>query len=354
MKKVYLIASLALTVNAFAQSPTITSAILPLAGTTYNQLTDSTTAQMTSFTVTPGSGSAQVWNYAADFITTYPSSSTYVAASGLAGASNFPTANLGISTGTGTTTANLFYTASSSGMVVNGYYSSSFQLTWSPFMEVIPTPFTCGNVSNTTYSYTYGGVSGTYTYTSVRHATRTITGDAYGSLTTPIGIYPSTLRVKTYEVGIDSNFGGVTLPLAFTSASRDSSINYDWYESSSPFLVMTISMNGAGNKTTSAAYVSSVTMDIQNHTTPFAGMSLFPNPATDAVSLSYENTAATHVTIQLFDISGRFISTIADENQVAGKQTLPINTKALGLNAGLYFVRISSLNGSETVKLNIN
>ncbi|HEX7414672.1 MAG TPA: T9SS type A sorting domain-containing protein [Bacteroidia bacterium] len=346
MKKIYVIASLALTISAFAQSPTITSAILPLAGTTYNQLNDSTTAQMASFSVTPGSGSAQVWNYAADFITTYSSSSTYVAASGLAGATNFPSANLGVSTGTGTTTANLFYTASSSGMVVNGYYSSSLTLTWTPFMEVIPTPFTCGNISNTTYSYTF--VSGTYTQR--RHATRTITADAYGSLTIPTGTHPSTLRVKTYEHGMDSAFISGT----FYSVTKDSSINYDWYESSSPFLVMTISMNGAGNKTTSAAYVSSVTTDIQNHTTPFAGMSLFPNPTTDAVSLSYENTAATHVTIQLFDISGRFISTIADENQPAGKQTLPIDTKALGLNTGLYFVRISSLTGSETVKLSVN
>jgi hypothetical protein len=56
----------------------------------------------------------------------------------------------------------------------------------------------------------------------------------------------------------------------------------------------------------------------------------------------------------LFDLNGRFIANLANENQSAGKQTLPIDTKALGLNAGLYVVRIGSLTGYKTVKLSVN
>ncbi|MHB8261225.1 MAG: T9SS type A sorting domain-containing protein [Bacteroidia bacterium] len=345
MKKIYVIASLALTVSALAQSPTITSADLPVVGTTVNENNDSTTAQMTSFTVTAGSSSAQTWNYAPAFVTTYSSATAYVAPSTLVGASNFPSANLGVNATTGTTTASEFLTTSTSGMVLTGYYTSMYTVKWAPYMELIPTPFTYSNSSVTTYSYSFLYT----TYTIKRHATHTITADAFGSLTTPAGTYPSTLRVKSYESGMDSIFSGST----FLQTSKDSSYVYQWLQTGSPHQLMTINMKGTG-VATSASYVTSVTTGIDNHTSPFAELSLFPNPTADAASLSYENNTATHVTIQLFDISGRFISTIADENQSAGKQTLPINTKALGLNAGLYFVRISSLTGSETVKLSVN
>jgi len=346
MKKIYVLASLALTVNAFAQSPTITSTNLPHVGYTFNDRNDSTTAQMASFTLTPGSGSAQTWNYASAFVTTYTTSSAYVAASSLAGASSFLGSNLGINASTGTVTASVFFTTSSSGIVMNGFYEPGITIVYTPFSEALPTPFTCGNSSVTTYSYTF--VSGTYQ--SKRHATRTITADAYGSLTTPAGTYPSTLRVKSYEKGLDSAFISGT----FYSVTKDSSLSYSWFQNSPSLILMSINRDGANTKTTSASYLSSFVNDIENHTTPFAAMSLFPNPASDATGLSYVNKNATHVTIELFDLNGRFIAILANENQPVGKQTLAIDTKALQLNAGLYFVRISSPNGSETVKLSVN
>ena len=113
-------------------------------------------------------------------------------------------------------------------------------------------------------------------------------------------------------------------------------------------------MNGTGTAVTSANYTSSYTTGMETHYIPFANLSVYPNPAIANTNLSYENKNATHITIQLFDISGKLITTLANENQTAGIQTLPIDTKALQLNAGLYFVRISSPNGSETMKLSIN
>ena len=346
----------AFTVNtASAQSPTITSANLPHVGSTYNQVNDSNHIDKPTFTVTAGSGTAQTWNYASKFVTTYTSSSTFVTPSSLTGSSSFPGSNLAESTGTGTATTNVFFTSSASGLVLNGAYvtSSSLSVVYVPNAMEIPTPFTYPNTSTTTYSYAISGAAGTYSYTQRQHSTRTITADAFGSLTTPAGTYPNTLRLKSVEVDVDSSFGGVTMPLAFTSASTATTTTYNWFESSSPFLLMTISMNGTG-AVTSAAYTQSAASGIESHTSPFETLSLYPNPAVDAASLSYENKNAMHVTIEMYDISGRFIATLANENQTAGKQILPIDAKALGLNSGLYFVRISGLNGSETMKLSIN
>jgi hypothetical protein len=139
-----------------------------------------------------------------------------------------------------------------------------------------------------------------------------------------------------------------------TTPSRDSSITYEWLESSAPFLLMEIDMNGAGTVVTGANYVTGVTTGIVCLPSAFVNLSLYPNPAVATTSLAYENKYATHVSVDLFDISGRLITNLANENQSAGQQSLPIDTKALGLNAGLYFVRISGPNGSETVKLSVN
>src|SRR5437016_308085 len=79
---------------SLAQSPTITAAAMPSIGYTYNNRTDTTAADRATFTISAGSGSAQTWNYVANFATTYTQTSTFVAPSSGLGNSNFPSANL--------------------------------------------------------------------------------------------------------------------------------------------------------------------------------------------------------------------------------------------------------------------
>jgi hypothetical protein len=233
---------------------------------------------------------------------------------------------------------------------------------FTPGEVVVPTPFTYGNSRVNSFTSTYS-VATTYSGTpivvkQVQHSTRTLTADAFGSLTTPAGTYGSSLRIKAYELDIDTQFvyAGTSAsgtPL-YTTPSRDSSMDYEWVQNGTPVLLMEIDMNGAGTAVTGANYVSAVATGIVSLPSAFASLSLYPNPATMATSLTYENKYATHVSIDMFDISGRLITNLANENQTAGKQTIAIDTKALGLNAGLYFVRISGPNGSETLKLNVN
>ena len=348
--------------SAFAQAPTITSAHLPTAGTTYNQMDDSTAADLPSFMVTAGASSAQTWNYTSVFAHTYADPISFVAPSGLSGASNFASANLG-----GSQSGNsLFFTSNTSGLVLDGYYANTgagfAAVPFTPSEVIIPTPFTYGNsqnnafVSTVTIATTYSGTP--IVVKQVQHSTRTLTGDAFGSLTTPGGTFSSTLRIKAYQVDVDTQFVylGTTAsgtPIQ-TSPSRDSSLTYEWVQNNSPVILMEIDMNGAGTVVTGANYSNGVTTGIVSLTSPFTELSVYPNPATTAANLTYENKYATHVTINMFDISGRFIATLANENQSVGKQTLSIDTKALQLNSGLYFVRISGANGSETIKLSVN
>ncbi len=80
---------------------------------------------------------------------------------------------------------------------------------------------------------------------------------------------------------------------------------------------------------------------------PAAGITVFPNPAGNNVSIRYELQAESFVSIELTDILGRAVKMIS-----AGKQQLPgryDHTETVSdLKTGLYFIK-ASINGTEHV-----
>jgi uncharacterized repeat protein (TIGR01451 family) len=69
-----------------------------------------------------------------------------------------------------------------------------------------------------------------------------------------------------------------------------------------------------------------------------------PNPFREATRLRYELPETAAVTVQVFDLLGRKVATLADGNQPAGRHELTLD--ASGLASGTYFVR---LRAGETV-----
>ena len=82
-------------------------------------------------------------------------------------------------------------------------------------------------------------------------------------------------------------------------------------------------------------------------------LSLYPNPTADAAYLAFENNAFENVSIQLYDINGKELSTLYNQKMQAGKQTLPLNISNLQLNEGVYFIRATINNTVETIKLTL-
>ena len=77
------------------------------------------------------------------------------------------------------------------------------------------------------------------------------------------------------------------------------------------------------------------------------GVKLYPNPATDAVSIDYNVANASDVTIELTDLAGKTIATV-NNTANAGVNTVSFNTEAL--STGVYNVVISTDNGTVTEK----
>lgn len=73
----------------------------------------------------------------------------------------------------------------------------------------------------------------------------------------------------------------------------------------------------------------------------------YPNPFNPATRIQYKLPVSSKVRLQIFDITGRLIETLVDEEQAAGKYILHWNTR--NISSGVYFYRIQA-EGFSSVK----
>jgi hypothetical protein len=77
--------------------------------------------------------------------------------------------------------------------------------------------------------------------------------------------------------------------------------------------------------------------NIQNNS---LSLLVYPNPANHTASISYQLTDKEHITLELFDITGRKIRTLLNNEQDHGMHTLNISIS--DLSSGIYLVRLSA------------
>jgi hypothetical protein len=355
MKKFYkslsLLALVVLTNGAMAQSTTLTATAVPHVGYTYYMQTDTNTVDRGTFTVSAGSASAQTWNYTPNFANVYNDTTAFVAPGSNPGASAFPMANLSSDQKGG----NWVYFKNTSGLMIDGAYITqmgvSVALDFTPDAPQVPVPFTYGNSQNVVYSASTSTTVSGIPVDIRHHANRTIKADAFGTITTPIGTYPNVLRVRTHEVTVDS-----IIPPAILgppTVRYDSTINYTWYKNSPDAYVMSIEYDKTGT-VSKAKYLQLFLNSIANVSAPTASFNLYPNPASETTTFTYENQATGMVNIQLLDVAGKQVAVLLNEQQAIGKQQVNINLAALHLPKGMYFLRLNSGNSLQTIKLNVN
>ena len=75
---------------------------------------------------------------------------------------------------------------------------------------------------------------------------------------------------------------------------------------------------------------------------------IFPNPATDVVHIKYELTTAQPVTVCIYDMTGRLVSSLVNEaNQPAGEYSYPCKLE----HAGVYYASITIGNNTYNRKI---
>jgi hypothetical protein len=74
-----------------------------------------------------------------------------------------------------------------------------------------------------------------------------------------------------------------------------------------------------------------------------SGLSVFPNPATDQVMISFDLQKAGKIQVELFDLSGKRVSMLSQGTLSVGEQILELNLEG---QKGIYFLKVSDENGA--------
>lgn len=77
----------------------------------------------------------------------------------------------------------------------------------------------------------------------------------------------------------------------------------------------------------------------------------YPNPFNPSTAISYQLSAASHVSLKVYDMLGREVATLVDEFQNAGKYNSKFSTVNSQFSSGIYFYTIRAGNFVETKKM---
>ncbi len=83
--------------------------------------------------------------------------------------------------------------------------------------------------------------------------------------------------------------------------------------------------------------------------TKFALMQNYPNPFNPTTNIAYELPTTAKVVLKVYDVLGREVVTLINQEQAAGRYVQPFNASAL--SSGMYFYRLQAGNFVETKKM---
>lgn len=77
----------------------------------------------------------------------------------------------------------------------------------------------------------------------------------------------------------------------------------------------------------------------------------YPNPFNPSTEISYLLSAFRHVTLKVYDVLGREVVTLVDEQKQAGKYTVQLYANNFQLSSGVYYYQLKVENFVETKKM---
>ncbi len=180
--------------------------------------------------------------------------------------------------------------------------------------------------------------------------------DGWGELKTPLGTY-NTLRVTslvditdTIYVEMDSNSFGFPI-------KRPTRYEYKWFAAGSKIPVLEIDLlAGSTAPIYNVAFLDTLRKDvihvgIDEKSKEGISMQVYPNPAQDQFTLSYQLNSNSTVKISLFDVIGKELMTMVNETQNAGVQKMNVNVSSLP--SGIYFVNLRCGNLLRVEKISV-
>jgi hypothetical protein len=354
MKKLFTIIAL-FTSTHFVKAQLINYLDLPVAGELWIEFRDTIGS---NFTMTP-SGPGMNWNYSNSFtvhdtIEFLPQSTSTVPANI---SSLYPTATF-VAAGE-TAGEYTFLYIDTTGLYIDGVHSDEgFEVGLDTINDInytndllfIPIPFQYGDVIQHTDSFKYifpndsvfPGALVRVTYTSFQD----METEGQGSLITPLGNYPSVIRVKemiTENILYELDSFAVGSYSYLTDYSIPTRSSYKWLKNGPNCLVMTAELDEFEN-ITSASYFSNGGLVALENKLNNRGVEIIPNPVNKGNGIKINNIDPTASALSVYDLSGRIIY----QTQLnKGLTKFSLDTQSF--ESGLYYIKIYSENQLQSV-----
>jgi len=186
-------------------------------------------------------------------------------------------------------------------------------------------------------SYLYMDMNPTFNAIFKRHQKRDVDVDGWGQITTPFGTY-DVVRVKsiidyTDSIYIDLGFGG-----SWNQIPTPQDVEYTWWANNNKTPILKV-ITQAGVATTIEYRDNEVTdfTLIESNSLTF-DFNIFPNPASDNISISLPNNSST---VEIIDVTGKVLY-----NHIAQDNTLKVNTT--NWQSGLYIIKVTNSKSTAT------
>jgi hypothetical protein len=282
-----------------------------------------------------GSGSDQNWNYSSLSLLNDSSRIDFVLASSTPYSSSFPSSTIASESGSSYT----YYRLMGNTFLNMGYADPLTLAVFADAQIIFQYPFAFGNNFSDIFL-------GSYTLASVnfnRSGMIDVSADAYGSLVLPTGTFNNTLRIKTVVDMTDSSTSG--LPVVI----RTKTTVYSWYSSSLKFPVFQIIINEIttlGNTIITKSGLVNILqiLGLNQISTQvpdkFSLSQNYPNPFNPETIIRINVPRTSNVALKVFDIAGREMSILVNENLNPG--VYEYNWNAAGFSSGAYFYRMEA------------
>ncbi|CAN5185643.1 hypothetical protein BH09BAC5_BH09BAC5_23540 [soil metagenome] len=356
MKKIFTLSAVIIFISTtlFSQI-TITLADLPQAGNTYITATDTTP----SINNGVPSASSQVWDFSS-LTMDYPSVPTYGLTSWTPYASAFPASNIytygpsamysSLSGGApvssqGMNKGYMFWKTDINGFWIIGFRADSgsyanTNVTDAPSELLIGTPATYGTPfsNNSRWVFPMNLIPTDVDTYYVSTTVKTLTSDAWGSLTTPTGVFPNVLRIHEHLVKVDSVYAQIgTTVILSQEFSRDTLNNY-LYMANGIGYPLSIVHADVNDLIYSVEYYTGTFMGV-NEINNNAALNLYPNPCSDNLEVSYSGKG--NIAIEIIDVTGRIVLS----KEVVHAENQKIFCDVSSIDKGIYILKIMNDRG---------
>ena len=241
---------------------------------------------------------------------------------------------------------NSVFTQTGFGATVN---SIPLPIPYSPADVLYKFPLKFNDEDSIAYEYTVDLSSTIGIYFGAKKTRHNLV-DGWGTLQTPFGTF-SALRVKSIiterdSVHIDSLGFGLNLPVITTK-------EYKWLGAGFGLPILQINTN-ASNVITQILYQDSIHYTAVNEIENFSGdVAIFPNPATDFLSVRFTLNKKSNVSYTLLTAEGRTIFNKNEAVQSVGEKSFIFDLTSYHLASGNYFFTIKAGNSVITRPLYI-